>query len=71
MNYSKGYPLGPLTEEYAAKILPKAKTNGFFKLPVKPPNQMEYYEEDILAEVLREIIEIDKDVELRKNQLAL
>lgn len=71
MNYTKGYPLGPLAEEYAAKIAPKAKTPGFFKLPVKKPTHMEFYEEDALAEILSELIQIDKDVELRKNQLSL
>jgi len=32
---------------------------------------MEHYEEDILADTLREIIEIEKDVEQRKNKLSL
>ena len=32
---------------------------------------MEHYEEDILANTLREMIEIEKDVELRKNKLSL
>ena len=32
---------------------------------------MEYYEEDALAETLKEMIEIDKDIEERKNRLAL
>lgn len=40
-------------------------------MPVKMPTYMEYYEEDVLAESLKELIEIDKDLELRKNQLAL
>lgn len=40
-------------------------------MPVKMPTKMEYYEEDVLAEALKEIIEIDKDIELRKNRLAL
>lgn len=67
----KGYPLGPLAEEYAAKIAPKAKQPGYFQLPMKPPTHMEYYEEDVLANVIKEMIEIDKDVEQRKNRLAL
>ena len=40
-------------------------------MPVKPPTHMEYYEEDVLAQTLKEMIEIDKDLELRKNGLAL
>ena len=32
---------------------------------------MEYYEEDILAQTLKEMIEIDKDLELRKHGLSL
>ena len=32
---------------------------------------MEHYEEDILADTLKEIIEIEKDVELRKNKLSM
>ena len=72
LNYSRGYPLGPLAEEYATKILPKSRVGpNFFRLPQKPPTHMEYYEEDALAEILKEMIEIDKDVELRKNALAL
>ena len=70
-NYSKGYPLGPLAEEYIAKIAPKSKKQSFFKMPIRMPTTMEYYEEDVLAESLKEIIEICKDLEQRKNQLAL
>ena len=40
-------------------------------MPVKPPTFMEHYEEDVLAHSLCEIIQIIKDVELRKNELAL
>ena len=32
---------------------------------------MEYYEEDVLAQTLKEMIEISKDLEIRKNHLAL
>ena len=32
---------------------------------------MEYYEEDVLAHALIEMIQIVKDVELRKNELSL
>ena len=32
---------------------------------------MEHYEEDILADTLWEIIEIEMDIEQRKNKLAL
>lgn len=35
------------------------------------PTHMEYYEEDVLAETLKEMIELDKDIETRKNILAL
>lgn len=66
------YVPGPLAEEYAAKIMPKTRQgNGAFKLPIKPPTFMQYYEEDELANALKEMIQIDKDVETRKNQLAL
>lgn len=71
INYSKGYPLGPMAEEYIAKIAPKSRKRGFFKMPVKMPTAMEFYEEDALAEALKEMIEILKDLEARKNQLAL
>ena len=40
-------------------------------MPMKMPTHMEYYEEDVLAETLKEMIEIDKDIEERKNRLAL
>ena len=40
-------------------------------MPIKMPTHMEYYEEDALAEVLKEMIEVDKDIENRKNRLAL
>jgi len=64
--------MGPLAEEYAAKIAPKAKQgHGRFKMPIKPPTHMEYYEEDALAYALLEMIQISRDVELRKNELSL
>lgn len=68
-----GAATGSLAEEYAAKYIPKSKIGGIgaFKMPIRPPKHMEYYEEDVLAETIKEIIEIDKDVELRKNSLAL
>ena len=40
-------------------------------MPKKTQTAMEHYEEDILADTLREIIEIEKDVEQRKNKLSL
>lgn len=40
-------------------------------MPEKPKTHMEHYEEDALSEALREIIEICKDFEQRKNQLSL
>lgn len=69
----KNAKLGPLAEEYVAKIAPKSKIGGpqAFKMPMKMPTHMEYYEEDALAETLKEMIEIDKDIEDRKNRLAL
>jgi len=66
------YCPGPLAEEYAAKIMPRARHgHATFTMPIKPPTHMEYYEEDVLANALKEMIQIDKDVELRKNQLSL
>jgi Ca2+-binding EF-hand superfamily protein len=70
-HHKQGYALGPLAEEYIAKVAPKAKKKGYFKLPMKMPTEMEYYEEDVLAETLKEMIELHKDLEQRKNQLAL
>lgn len=65
--------MGPMTDEYVAKIAPKSKIGGpgAFKMPMKKPTHMEYYEEDNLAEALKEMIEIVKDIEIRKNKLAL
>jgi len=65
--------MGPLAEDYVAKIAPKSKIGGpgAFKMPMKMPTHMEYYEEDVLAEALKEMIEIVKDIEIRKNKLAL
>ena len=65
--------MGPMADEYVAKIAPKSKIGGpgAFKMPMKAPTHMEYYEEDNLAEALKEMIEIVKDIEIRKNKLAL
>lgn len=40
-------------------------------MPVKPPTYMQYYEEDELANALIEMIQVDKDIESRKNILSL
>jgi Ca2+-binding EF-hand superfamily protein len=64
-------PLGPMAEEYIAQYAPTSRKKGYFKMPIRPPTHMQPYEEDVLAEVMKEMIEILKDVESRKNQLAL
>ena len=68
------YKPGSLTQEYARKIAPMNKnyreSAQVYNMPIKT-GDMIAYEEDVLAESLKEYISIDSDIELRKNRLAL
>ena len=53
-----------MAEEYDYKIRNKDKIRP--EWPIKAPEHMEWYEEDELARVLKELISIDKDLESLK-----
>ena len=68
------YTPGPLAQEYAEKVVPLsqsyAKTAQVFEMPIKVKH-MEPYEEDALAKAIFQMIEVLKNVESIKKQLAM